>query len=394
MDSFHTPRALPIEFATVMGISDKNEGSIGRFGTGLKFAIAVLLRTNHTVKMISDGEVTEFGVSTRTIRDKEIGFITANGSELGFTTNTGVDWTPDMAYREIASNTIDEGGIIARGNDDRTAGYEMATNGTTIEVTGEMEKVPHSKWFINSDLIFSCPDVDIHDPASESLAIFYHTVNVGEIPKKSLYSYNVKSHLNLSEDRELRSFWDFKIYIRNAYVKHVTDIPMLKRVLLAKEFFEQGIDFPEYKEWSQSLKTAFDAVKHDAQCNLSAVRQWKKSQPAADRFESITLNRMQQGTVKKAMNLLEAIGVTITHKITYSPNLGNGVLGLYDSSSDSIFIALSAIEQGSTELMGTLYEEHVHATTKADDYTRKFQDVLLRKIAQIAESLEAETGNP
>ena len=44
MISFITPTALPIEAATTMGVSVKEtDGAIGKFGTGLKYAIAGVL---------------------------------------------------------------------------------------------------------------------------------------------------------------------------------------------------------------------------------------------------------------------------------------------------------------------------------------------------------------
>ena len=45
MITFHSPTILPIEAATTMGVSVKeSDNAIGKFGTGLKYAIAGVLR--------------------------------------------------------------------------------------------------------------------------------------------------------------------------------------------------------------------------------------------------------------------------------------------------------------------------------------------------------------
>ena len=45
---------VPIEAFTLMGVSTKrnDEDKIGMFGTGFKYGISVLLRDNHSVKIV------------------------------------------------------------------------------------------------------------------------------------------------------------------------------------------------------------------------------------------------------------------------------------------------------------------------------------------------------
>ena len=54
MITFHSPTILPIEAATTMGVSVKeSDNAIGKFGTGLKYAIAGVLRLGGTIAMTS-----------------------------------------------------------------------------------------------------------------------------------------------------------------------------------------------------------------------------------------------------------------------------------------------------------------------------------------------------
>jgi len=118
---FRNEGVLELDCVRTMGINVKeNDSAIGHFGTGLKYAIAVLLRTGHEITMILDGTEFKFLTKTKEVRSKDFEFIvmrmidpsdsTFEDEQLAFTTDYGKDWEVWMAFRELACNARDEGG--------------------------------------------------------------------------------------------------------------------------------------------------------------------------------------------------------------------------------------------------------------------------------------------
>ena len=69
MITFHSPTVLPIEAATTMGVSVKeSDNAIGKFGTGLKYAIAGVLRLGGSIAMTIAGTRYEFTAVPTDIR--------------------------------------------------------------------------------------------------------------------------------------------------------------------------------------------------------------------------------------------------------------------------------------------------------------------------------------
>ena len=94
----------------LMGGSTKrdSETSIGFFGSGNKYSIALLLKAGIEFKIFS-GE-NEILITTEDVnfRDKNFKKILINGKETSLTTDMGPQWDIWMAVREFVSNAIDE----------------------------------------------------------------------------------------------------------------------------------------------------------------------------------------------------------------------------------------------------------------------------------------------
>ena len=106
----------PIAF-TVLGASVKTDSSsaIGWFGSGLKYAIAVMLRHNVKFTFKTHGKEYKFSTAVEDFRGEEMEIITCNGEKLGFTTEFGKQWKLEHVFRELHCNTRDEGGTTEIG---------------------------------------------------------------------------------------------------------------------------------------------------------------------------------------------------------------------------------------------------------------------------------------
>lgn len=91
---FWTPSELDLNCVRLMGVSSKQcDSPIGRFGTGLKFAIANILRTGGGFTITINNAPYHFTTQEQAIRGVDsVDVVVMNGEALGFTTSLGKHW--------------------------------------------------------------------------------------------------------------------------------------------------------------------------------------------------------------------------------------------------------------------------------------------------------------
>lgn len=96
----------------LLGASTKrnDDTKIGRFGSGLKYSIALAMRLGIDIKVYAGTQLIELGKKQLNYRDTSKEVITVNGKETSLTTDMGPDWEPPMIIREIYANAVDESG--------------------------------------------------------------------------------------------------------------------------------------------------------------------------------------------------------------------------------------------------------------------------------------------
>lgn len=135
--NFTTPTLIDPRAWSVMGLHAKDSDTpIGYFGTGLKYAIAVLLRNDHSIVIHVGTDVYRFTLARSTFRgaDYDQCQVSLNDqppTDLPFTTNLGRNWQLWQAYRELHANTLDERGTI-----DDAPTPKIDHQSTVIRVTG------------------------------------------------------------------------------------------------------------------------------------------------------------------------------------------------------------------------------------------------------------------
>ena len=111
---FSNPGEVELNAFKLLGASTKRsqEGKIGFFGTGLKYAIALMLREGINFKAYIGEKEVKLGVRQTDFGGTKVGVITVNGEKTSMTTDAGINWQPWFAIREIYSNALDEGGTM------------------------------------------------------------------------------------------------------------------------------------------------------------------------------------------------------------------------------------------------------------------------------------------
>ena len=395
---FQNPGLIEEAAITTLGISVKDdEGSaIGRFGTGLKFAIATILRHGGSIVVWRGTEPLRFTSRLMEVRGKEFEQVCLNDAPLGFTTQLGRDWEPWMAFRELASNCRDEMGRYWQDRSDQPYGWFAAEETTTITVTGKaFEDVWNERHLIllETQPLAQSAGVDIHHGVSQH--IYYRGVRVHKLTRPTVFTYNILDEVSLTEDRTAASWYELESQLERS-IGAMEDHNMLRDVLTCGETYtEHHVDVPRfgrpgpaYREVTQKLALGGETILN---LNPKAAAFARKSalsdiMPGDDRQMSMVERTM----LRRAVDALEAAGFAIREFPVISiDTLGPGIIGL--AQDGKIFLSKLAFEKGTREVAATLLEEYAHLKSGAGDCTRPFQNWLFD---QLLIQVEQRQGEP
>jgi hypothetical protein len=394
---FSNPGEIDPRAATILGVNVKEGPSpIGFFGTGLKNAIAVTLRLGGSIEILSGLTTFRFHGEEETIRGKLFQLIymtteSVNAPQscvhLGFTTDLGKAWLPWMAYRELWCNAKDEGGSVtlAPNRPQPQAGY------TYIIVQGEAMLAAYrdrAKYVLQSMPLASTPYANIHPGNSKT--VFYRGIAVCELPKPSLYTYNIQADCQLTEDRTLDSF-TCRARIINALAT-CQDEALLRNALQASEAtLEHGLDFSwHYGATSKEFVTTTETLYHTrlAKTSQSAIA-LARPQFLRPTWTEVGLTKVEEKMLAKALAFLKAFGHEVKEPIKIIETLGSQwTLGL--AKDKTIFLPKSLFGKGTKYLASTLLEEHLHIAQDLPDCSRAMQDWLFDRVLSLAEELSGE----
>lgn len=276
-----TPGLIDIRSFTTMGMSAKvGDNPLGQFGTGLKYAIAVLVRAGARPVVWIGRDRYEFFCEATDFRGKEFqlvrmrvkkwgGLRTVNHN-LPFTTEYGKNWKMWMAFRELEANTRDEDGETLPFLDDEQEFITVGCDGHTTIVVEHPDYVEawekRDEVFLPEGLSVRSDTEGLQVLGGEAQRVYYRGMRAMDPPKKTLATYNVLSDIEITEDRTIK----YPHQVRDAIAHHVVrsdDEALIERVVTAKEeWFEHELEFPQYITPSD----AFRAVMRRRPKGLSA----------------------------------------------------------------------------------------------------------------------------
>lgn len=252
---FKNDAILPLECISTFGVSAKDTDSpIGYFGTGLKYAIAVLLREGCKIQAMIGGELFDFTLHDTAVRGKRFNFIHMNGTPLPFTTELGKNWSLWQAYRELYSNCMDEKGEVLTSLD----GIDIYA-GTVISVEGLDTIHKASDTFIlRSEPKHVVNDVEIHE--NGPTGVFYKGIKVLDLPTK--FTYNILDGLTLTEDRTVSQY--SAEYAITTAISGSSDLDMLMDVLSItdEQFHEARFNWSKYHTPSEAFMRFVEKMKN------------------------------------------------------------------------------------------------------------------------------------
>ena len=301
---FSTPGLIPIDSFTTFGINAKprSDNPFGYFGTGLKYAIAVLLRERCEVVVWIGNDKYTFYLSDKDFRGKSFQMVRmklqkwlphrlihgkASYHNLPFSTELGKNWELWQAFRELETNTRDEGGQseIVTSLEDFFHEYPYPADNEVsfIIITGQkfldvyLDKDRH---FLPDGLTerSSKEGVQVLDRPSRS--IYYRSVRIMDLKEESAYTYNFLKRVDLTEDRT--AAYPFLIeaeicdLIKSSDDKAFVEKTVPTRIYSGRTYYEHSLRYPSYSAASPS--STFLEVAKDAK--NSAVKEiYDASQP-------------------------------------------------------------------------------------------------------------------
>lgn len=375
---------------TTFGVSSKeNPGAIGFFGTGLKYAIAILLREGCHIDIYAGPRKLEFGLKRDKIRVDEFDIVTMNKKRLGFTTELGKTWEVWQAFRELYCNCKDEGGEMFEA-DELPNRY---ADETMLVVRGEKfidAWASRSKIILTSEPIERHEAVHIHPGPSQY--VFYRGVRAYTLDRPSEYTYNIQRKVDLTEDRTIKWSWDINNAVRVGLVQS-SSAELVKRVVTAtNKSFEQQLDY-QGVDPSDTFRDTVQKLAQDFDVNLNRTALMAAQLALKDVLlgaAAVTLNAVERHRLNKAISFCKAIGYRVDeYPISVCDFLGDTILGL--AENDRIYISSRTLMMGTKMLAGTLIEEFIHLKYKLFDETRGLQNFLIDSIVTLGEQI---TGEP
>lgn len=384
MIQFENKGLIDLNTIKTFGVSVKEgENPFGRFGTGFKYALAVLLRTGHKVTLWRGRTRYEASMKVRRFRGVKKEVVRIGDIDMPFTADLGKDWEPWQAFREFYCNAADEGGFTSYVTENTSrAGYtRIVVEGAGIEdayrirdtIMLDVKRTP----------LWSNGEVEVHAGASKY--IFFRGVRIMTLNNPSKYTYNVLGNIDLTEDRTARYDWQIKarigVYMQGADLPVSTFVEMIAS---GEDWFESEINYSNIYPVSDSFAEACRAVEHDhSRVNRSAIAAMR-----ADRSYHADMDEIELGEKDKAMleyaKVMLSKGMNIIvdkYPVHVVRSLGEGVIGLAENGR--ILLSYECFRKGDRTLIGTYYEEYLHLETGLTDCTRPMQNRVIDDLVSV-----------
>lgn len=304
MIHFTNPGEIDIRALTTFGLSSKDgETTIGRFGTGLKYATAVIARNGGKITIQTGGENYTIGTVEDDFRGKPVKTLTMNGQPLPYTTDLGRDWEPWMAFRELYANALDEGGDVGRSDDlGESCGDE-----TRVSVDlNAFEAIFFSmeEHFIGQDETPVAKSSSIEIYEGRSLFIFYRGIAILKLKEPAAFRYNLLGHTDLTEDRTAKYDWQVRSRIESG-LAHTDNEAVARAACDMRNPFEAELDYSRDKPSDVFLGAA---VALGENCNPTAMALVRAQLPAnPNEVDTYTVVSTEQKGGKELMSALQKV---------------------------------------------------------------------------------------
>ena len=386
---FTNAGAMDPRSITTFGVSSKEgKAPIGFFGTGLKYAIAVLLRLKCNITIHTGGEIYTFDTQSTRIRVNDFDIVTMNGEPLGFTTELGKTWEMWQAFRELACNAVDENGDYYETNEPFVRSHDH----TTIIVEGAAFA---SAWAdrhtvildtARKNLLHEGENIDIYSGRTEY--VYYRGVRIAKLDKTD-YTFNIKRGVDLTEDRTCKYQFQITDTVSSELCRNVEDRAIITDFVTKGRTDGWLGELAYHAAPSETFKDVVGELirKFHPTLNVSAktlVQRGDLGSFLVD--ETSKLDRIDRDRLKTAIAFCVKLGHPVNeYPIVVSGCMGPSLLGM--AEKNVIYISTRTFSMGTKMLAGTLLEEYWHLKHDVRDETRTMQNLLIDIICSLGERI-------
>ncbi len=383
MISFKNDGLLDLRAITTFGVSVKTTSNpIGFFGTGFKYAIAILLREGCRITVWRGMEKLEFTAADTVIRGHTFSLVKLNDQELGFTTDLGKKWELWQAFREIYCNCVDEPGALITDLD-----VAPTPDTTLVQIEGD----EFISVYRNRDAIilqgkptWVSAGVEIHDRPSST--IFYKGVRVGQFKKPAMLTYNIVGHhVSLSEDRTVAWYFEPLKYIANAVLESGDHTFVRQMLKYDTETMECDIDLVSgHAQAGATFMEVMAKLPFKELANPSAAKIYKAATGKTYEPDNTPMTDIEKEQLRRAKFFLVEHGFPVDRDpIIVTSDLPEQILACV--YQEQIFLSRRIFMRGTKQVTAALLEEHIHLRHGLQDETRELQTFLFDLVITFGE---------
>jgi hypothetical protein len=390
---FENPGTFDLRLIKTFGVNVKpnSKSAIGYFGTGLKYAAAIVLR-NGGEFIIQDGEGSEYHLEARidSVRGKEFLFVYMGDHQLPFTTELGKNWMPWHAYRELYSNAIDEHGHRYESEDIPEPKKDVVRFIIKSEPMLEVF-FKHGNYFLdthNMRMLGSNEHVSVYWGSTKGF--YLKSIRVYDEQLPFAYTYNAIQGISLSEDRIAHYEYERKWLIRAFWCECQNKKLLREFALTPHNFYIEGkIDFTTEVLSNEFYEVLEELLENNYDKIMPTLRKNALNRRADNaKFHPIELTSVQGKMLNRSIEFLKTNGYPVDDYPIIATNLGESVMGLADDQK--IYVSRIAFDKGMKQVVATLLEEFIHLHHNVPDCSRQMQDVLFDKIVNMMEEKQGE----
>lgn len=313
--------AIPEEAYTLMGVNAKvSDEPFGRFGTGLKYAIATILRGGGKLWIKRWGgegfQLLHFDSQELRVRDQIFHKVRVNGEPLAYTTELGKDWSVEQAYRELVCNCRDENGTIAEAVDDE----ELADDGwdTIIGVDWKAMSIVHgnNKMFLASpevcDVRVGSRHISLHK--GKSRHVYFRGVAVYQLEHSLPYTLNIHHEITLTEDRTAKS--EYEIRSALSVLPYIDNREVLWKILSSEQKFLQSVSYTVPARYPNIWLDTCMSLNQKGKLRNKIAYTWLRKHIRDEKMETgVVISGPSSDLVLSTIRIMRQVGIDISTRM-------------------------------------------------------------------------------
>jgi len=373
---FSNQGIMGLELVSLMGASVKeSENPIGFFGTGLKYALAVILRLGGAVHIYLDGKQYQVRTEQMCLRGKYFYVVTLNKRKLGFTTELGSTCHAWQAVRELFSNALDEGGScgILKGLPELKGNTVIAVTGSVFLDIWENRR----KYFLMDEIsLHENLHVNAYKAEAGNKSVFYRGIKAHETEQPTLYRYSINTFCTLTEDRTLYNPVSMRDSVERSVITSEDPCYVERLLTASKDFFEHNLPFTDshcFSSMSNAFKETCEKLIKEMPRNTNhAALDWYRNRvKTTSPYEDAEVTPSQQQQMDRAKEFLKKINIDVQYEIHVVQWLGQDLMGV--AKDGKIYLSKEIFDRGTKYVASTLLEEYVHLKYSYSDYSLSMQ---------------------